>query len=373
MGSPLPKMMLTKPYALRPWRPVVLCVIVFVLVATTFFPHRDSHRSSAGGYAYPRYIYHGISNFLADRVYENTLYRPGNEDQVHRQWNFSNPCRDFPDTSDILLVMKTGATEVFDKVPTHLLTSLQCMPDFLLFSDMEQQIGQWHIYNALDNVADEVKEGSAEFDLYKAQIDCPVSQKACVDARGKDSAAWALDKYKFLHMIQRAWEMRPNRQWYVFAEADTYVFWPNLVTYLRGHLDSRDRMYVGSVSLINNFPFAHGGSGYVISGVVVKALVENNGDVAALFDSRAKENCCGDLMLALALDEKEHVRVKQAHPMFNGEKPVTMPFGQTHWCEPIFTMHHMNSEEISAVWQYEQTRKGNVSDDSQNVGFLPVY
>ena len=228
-------------------------------------------------------------------------------------------------------------------------------------NSQEQQIGQWHIYNALDDVADEVMQSMAEFGLYKAQIDCPVSQKACVDARGKDSAAWALDKYKFLHILQRAWQMRTGRQWYVFAEADTYIFWPNLVTFLRGHLDSREAAYVGSVSLINNFPFAHGGSGYVISGEAVNQIVERHADVAATFDKRARELCCGDLMLAMALDETTGVRVQQAHPMFNGEKPVTMPFGATHWCEPIFTMHHLNSEEISAVWQYEQTRKGSVS------------
>lgn len=45
-------------------------------------------------------------------------------------------CAGFPDTKGIMLVMKTGATEAFDKLPTHLLTDLQCMDDFLLFSDL---------------------------------------------------------------------------------------------------------------------------------------------------------------------------------------------------------------------------------------------
>jgi hypothetical protein len=37
---------------------------------------------------------------------------------------------------DILLVMKTGATEALQKLPIHLLTTLKCVPEFLLFSDM---------------------------------------------------------------------------------------------------------------------------------------------------------------------------------------------------------------------------------------------
>lgn len=48
----------------------------------------------------------------------------------------SPACEGFPDTEGIMLVMKTGATEAFDKLPTHLLTDLQCMDDFLLFSDL---------------------------------------------------------------------------------------------------------------------------------------------------------------------------------------------------------------------------------------------
>lgn len=33
-----------------------------------------------------------------------------------------------------------------------------------------------------------------------------------------------------------------------------------------------------------------------------------------------------------------------------------MPYGPTHWCQPIVTMHHMNSEEISTFWDWEQRR-----------------
>lgn len=43
-------------------------------------------------------------------------------------------------------------------------------------------------------------------------------------------------------------------------------------------------------------------------------------------------------------------------PTINGEKPHTLPFGPSHWCHPIVTMHHMNSEEISTFWEFEQRR-----------------
>jgi hypothetical protein len=220
-----------------------------------------------------------------------------------------------------------------------------------LNNKQEQQIGKYHLQNVLDRVDEKVKNKHHEFDLYQAQLDCPISQEECTKDIG---GGWDLDKYKFLNMIERTWEQRPNMDWYVFAEADTYVVWSNLVHWLRQRAPSGD-LYVGSVAMLNDFPFAHGGSGYVISGSQMKKMAENIPDVAAKYDEKAGGECCGDLLISKAVDETGG-KVKQAHPMFNGEKPNTMPYGPNQWCEPILTMHHMNPEEVSAVWQYEQTR-----------------
>jgi hypothetical protein len=90
------------------------------------------------GIHYKNYISEHISKYIAHGgVYNNTLHRQGTKGAVQAQWNTStNPCHDFPNMDDITLIMKTGATEAYDKLPTQLLTNLQCVPDFLLFSDM---------------------------------------------------------------------------------------------------------------------------------------------------------------------------------------------------------------------------------------------
>lgn len=176
--------------------------------------------------------------------------------------------------------------------------------------------------------------------------------------------AWELDKYKFLNMMERTWEKRPDMDWYVFTEADTYVVWPSLVTWLR-EFAPKGEAYIGSVAMINDHPFAHGGSGYVISGAMMKKMVGNIPGIAARYDERAMSECCGDLLLSLAVHEAGG-KVQQAHPMFNGEKPSTLPYGPGHWCEPLLTMHHMNPEEVSMVWQYEQTRTNKTVS-------LPLY
>ncbi|UPL01311.1 hypothetical protein LCI18_012245 [Fusarium solani-melongenae] len=266
--------------------------------------------------------------------------------------NPNDLCAGFPNLNGITLVMKTGATEAFSKLPAHLLTSLQCVQDVLIFSDLEQQIGSHHIIDVLDNVKEDVQKGRKEFDLYKAQKSCPIPQKYCTaDMKG----GWDLDKYKFLHMIERAWKLRPHQRWYVFAEADSYIFWPNLIWFLNNKVNATETPYVGSVAMLKGTPFAHGGSGYVIYGDTVRKMVEIP-DLAHKYDMMATHECCGDYLMALAVNETGK-KVRQAHPMFNGEKPVTLPFGNNHWCEPLITMHHMDPEEVSSVWQYEKTRE----------------
>lgn len=168
---------------------------------------------------------------------------------------------------------------------------------------------------------------------------------------------WELDKFKFVNMIIRAWELRPDQEWYVFAEADTYVVWPTLVHWLRNKVNPRDNVYIGSVAMISGFPFAHGGSGYIVSGALMRKMAQIP-DITK-YDDKAGDECCGDVVFARVAKEVG-TKVMNAHPMFNGEKPNTLPYGPGHWCEPLFTMHHMNSEEISGVWQYEQTRTKKV-------------
>jgi len=193
-----------------------------------------------------------------------------------------------------------------------------------------------------------------------------------MDSKAESHNAWNLDKYKFLPMIEQTWKMRPGLDWYIFAEADTYVFWTNMIYWLRqkSGLSPREKIYLGSRSYINGRPFAHGGSGYILSGNLLRHLVEKHTGLVHQYTEQGTHECCGDLLVALALEEHEGVKIRQTWPMLNGEKPTTLPYGKNHWCEPILTMHHMNSEEISRVWQFEQTRKTNVSIDPQLLHWL---
>ncbi|KAK3385592.1 hypothetical protein B0H63DRAFT_393569 [Podospora didyma] len=262
-------------------------------------------------------------------------------------------CAGFPDTSSILVVLKTGASESFARVPTQLMTVLKCHDDFLIFSDMDQDIAGYRVHDSLDTVRPEIKVGNADFDLYRRQQTCLVDQESCNKLGNPSSEGWNLDKYKNIHAADKAFAMRPGYDWYLFIDADTYVLWPNLVAWL-SKLKPTVKHYLGSVTLINDFAFGHGGSGYILSNPAMKEFVGSHPGIGNVWDGRAVSECCGDYVFALALNDTTSLRVKQVWPTINGEKPATLPFGPSHWCHPIVTMHHLNSEEISSFWSFER-------------------
>lgn len=220
-------------------------------------------------------------------------------------------CDGFPDTSGILLVMKTGATEAYDRLPVQIMTVLKCLPDFLLFSDLEQHIGGYHVRDSLETVLTEAQEGNPDFDLYRAQKQCLVNQDECSKILGSaaDSAGWNLDKYKNIHMAEKAYRLRPDYDWYVFVDADTYVSWPNMVYSLK-KLDPAVEKYFGVPTMIGDRLFAHGGSGYVMSRGAMKEFVGKHPGIANTYDVSIQNNCCGDFVFALALHDSLGILVE---------------------------------------------------------------
>ena len=61
--------------------------------------------------------------------------------------------------------------------------------------------------------------------------------------------------------------------------------------------------------------------------------------------------CCGDEALARALKPRG-VSLKGYWPMFNGELPATVAFGEDLWCEPVISLHHISGEDIEGLWKW---------------------
>jgi hypothetical protein len=224
-----------------------------------------------------------------------------------------NDCAWIPDTSNILVIMKTGASESFGKVPTQLLTTLKCIPDFLVFSDMKQTVTGVDIHDSLDTVLPEAMADNSDFDLYRNQQSCDVDQENCNRAAEGEpsSAGWNLDKYKNVHIAEKAYRMRPGYDWYFTIDADTQVAWPNVVEWL-SRFDPSQPRYIGSVAQWKGFPFGHGGSGYVLSQAAMRRFIGEHLGVGNAYDFAVQETCCGDYMLAQAVKDVADVDVEQA-------------------------------------------------------------
>jgi hypothetical protein len=261
-------------------------------------------------------------------------------------------CDKFPDTSDVLVVVKTGASESFNRLPTQLMTVLRCVPEFFLYSDKEQSIYGHHVRDSLDTVLPSAMLGNKEFDIYRRQKECKADVETCNKGFNTGGEGWTLDKYKNIHIAEKVWAMRPKYKWYMTIDADTYMSWPTVLQVLKRYKHD-ERRFFGNINLVGDYRFGHGGSGYIVSHALMDAFIGQNPGVANEYDEGMHKECCGDYMFSRALKEKTGFGIEQMWPHLNNERVVTLPFGERHWCQPLMTLHHMNSEEISQFWEFE--------------------
>lgn len=261
---------------------------------------------------------------------------------------------------EIVVAVKTGATEAEEKVPAIMQTSLRCAPNVLIFSDLEQDVGGYHLYDSLDTITQTVK-AHPNFEIYRKQRAEWFLHKNVDAAKGmtnpesnNELAAWTLDKYKNMHIVEKSWELMPDKKWYVLIDADTYLVWDNLLQWL-STMDPTVKEYYGSRIYIAGQPFAHGGSGAVLSGATVHTFaVENNG-TAAKWDAQIHNECCGDYMLSKALHEQGNALV-DVEPAISGQSPASMPWRDEFWCKPTVTMHHVSPDFMKEVSALERGR-----------------
>ncbi|RDW76040.1 hypothetical protein BP5796_06861 [Coleophoma crateriformis] len=262
----------------------------------------------------------------------------------------------------IQVVFKTGAQELA-QLAINLGTTLRFFDqqDVLFFSDMHDSIGPFTVHDALRNVNQNIRDNHPDFEIYRKLKQYHMTGQNIQDlvedsSHGDGRSGWKLDKWKFLHMIEEAFEMRPNAKWAKMMADDP-----------------------GSALGYGSIAFAHGGSGYVISNAAMNKLLgpAQPEDIAARWDSRLQGVCCGDMALADALHAKG-VDLTGAHPFFNGYKPTTLTYGpQQHWCQPVVTMHHVVPADFTLfadLYHYfVEPHIAHKTDNWDNLSHGPTY
>ncbi|KAI4941929.1 hypothetical protein J4E91_010479 [Alternaria rosae] len=256
----------------------------------------------------------------------------------------------------VTIVLKIGAGEVATQLPMYLNRLGRCKQDLLIFSDRKDSLNGFEIADALAHLRPEYKFNNPDFDVYDRI-------QATNSTQDKTEEGWRLDKYKFLPMMEWTSYMRPESEWYVFLELDTYVNYDNLYRFL-SNFNPKTAYYFGSpVWPKKKTTFAHGGTGFVLSRAALDKIMalgrmfgENKHFPGThFFGVDVKKQCCGDEMLAQVL-KKSGVSLRGYWPMFNGEKPFSMRFDNEQWCEAIMTMHHLGEDDFTRLSQWEQAR-----------------
>ena len=264
-------------------------------------------------------------------------------------------CAEAPGADNVMVMLKTGATELYQKLPTHFVTTFKCIPHFMIFSDLAQDFADYPVHDAIEPVSKHFRDHHPDFELYRKLAQWKREGQDMSKLQGHGS--WNLDKWKFLPMMHKAFTSAgDNIDWFIIIEADTSLSWTNLLQWLHT-MDPKKPYYLGAQNVIGSTTFAHGGSGVVISRKAADDFEKAREEQGRQhFDEKWEEltstSCCGDEVIARALLEAK-VSLTPSWPIIQGETVASLDWTPNHWCTPPVSWHHVTPIEIDALWQFE--------------------
>ncbi|KAK8076848.1 hypothetical protein PG996_003018 [Apiospora saccharicola] len=272
-------------------------------------------------------------------------------------------CPQSPLLDDILVVLRTGATEAREKLPVHFQTVLTCVPDLVIYSDFEEDVAGHHLHDVLDEVDEEIRKSNPDFGLYnklRAHGRDGLDYQTLFGSGGggaTDNPGWKLDKWKFLPMVDRALRHRPQAKWFVFVEGDTYLVWQNMLAWL-ARFDPEKPHYLGKHMYIGDVLFGHGGSGFVLSNPTMQMVSQRWRERKAEIEAYTAESWAGDMVLGKVIKDVG-IDMVWSFPNLQGDSPTTMDWnvsklGREPWCYAPTTFHHLNRLEYEALWRFER-------------------
>lgn len=295
------------------------------------------------------------------------------------------PCSALPGADSTVVILRTGSTEIEARLPIHLKTTSRCYPHYLIFSDYGETFRGQDILDALETVSADTIANNPDFELYRRlrqdgraalnSSELSEGESQMTSKTGNmENAGWKLDKWKFLPMIERTLREYPDKEWYVFAEADTFMFWSQLLAYLQ-QMDPLEPHYLGSKTVAGQDTFAHGGSGFIVSQPALRKVVEEYGAHKTKLETFTDGHWAGDAVLGKTFSDAG-VEVRDAWPILQGEDPGRVPYVKAPppdentrvWCYPSVSYHHVSPDEVERLWNLEQFllegRKGFVGHAS---------
>ncbi|PTU18993.1 hypothetical protein P175DRAFT_0503811 [Aspergillus ochraceoroseus IBT 24754] len=304
-----------------------------------------------------------LASFLFIVCFYALYHEHGINDRTYLS-NVPSDCPHLPGLEHILVVLKTGVTEAQDKLPVHRNTTLRCIPNYIVWSDYEEEVAGIPVHDVLFNESQSL-HSLPEFDLYtrvhtqgrESLTSTDLTDAASTPFGKPDNPGWVLDKWKFLPMIEHTFRRHSSAKWYVFMEADTYIVWPSLLAWL-DKFDHTRPYYMGNQMQTSDVIFAHGGSGFVISRPAMERAVDLRAQKRDYWDNMTKSNWAGDCVLGLLLREAG-IALEWSWPMLQLAPPKELDhfspnYGRSPWCYPPLSFHHLRPEEIEELWSLDR-------------------
>lgn len=265
----------------------------------------------------------------------------------------TEPCRQLLGADDVLVIVKTGASALRERLPVHFQTTLHCIQHYVIFSDMEEEFEGHYIHDVLSGVSAEMKKSAPEFNFYR---DLHENQDRLTEFMRQNATAqrkaWHLDKWKFLPAVEKALQAKPDAKWFMFMEADTFLVWSNLLKWL-AKLDWRRPYFLGQPVTMEGQLFAYGGAGWLLSRPAIQQMADHMASRNSEYEYFTNGTSFGDLILGYVL-EQAGVGLTGAWSLIQRETPSTMEYTRDVWCHPAVTFHHIDALEIKSIWDLEQ-------------------
>lgn len=259
----------------------------------------------------------------------------------------------------MFLMMKTGATVMWNRLPIHFLTTFTRVPYFAIYSDMPASMGGYEIIDILANTTEDTKNTGAY--RHYTTLQKFFHEGANADpAEGVDGHdGWSLDRHKNIPMLAHGYRTAPESvEWFFFLDGDTFMFMDNLMDYLNT-LDCTEPIYLGCSHWVYGQRFAHGGSGVVLSRAALDITLGAHPEWEWELEGWTSTVCCGDYMVAKMM---ERVNVTVSHSdmhnigrKFNDEHHWSLYAAPENWCEKVLGFHHVRPYEVELLWEYERS------------------
>jgi hypothetical protein len=121
---------------------------------------------------------------------------------------------------------------------------------------------------------------------------------------------------------------------------------------------------MGSQMYIGPDLFAHGGSGFIVSQPAMRTVISYYESHQQDLEGVTDRHWAGDCVLGMAFRDSG-VGFTNAWPITQGDYPGIVPYAGPDgrpvanpsariWCYPVVTYHHVSTETIEGLWNFEQ-------------------